>query len=56
MVKCKCEEIRELLKRTDSIDMIAEAVSRGDRVEIVPSKEGAKILRVQKSEMKARKG
>jgi len=37
----------------EQIRMIEQVTSRGDRVEVVPVKEGLKLLRVHRGEVKA---
>lgn len=44
-IKLSCEEISK----------IERTVSRGDRVEIIPVKEGVKILRVKREEIKEKR-
>lgn len=39
----------------EEISKIERAVSRGDRVEIIPVKEGVKILRVKREEIKEKR-
>lgn len=46
-----CEKIRLMLQSEENIMKIIRAISDGDRIEIVPTKEGAKLLRVHKDEL-----
>lgn len=39
----------------EEISKIERTVSRGDRVEIIPVKEGVKILRVKREEVKEKR-
>lgn len=50
MIECKCEEIKALLSDAN-IRKIAEALSAKDKVEIICTKDGIKLLRVRKSEL-----
>jgi len=45
------EEPKKLTK--DQIRMIEQVTSKGDRVEVVPVKEGLKLLRTRREEVKA---
>lgn len=49
--KSKYDEIKTALLDEKTFDKICQTVLSGDRVEIVPSKSGIKILRVRRNEL-----
>ena len=47
----RSEDIKTVLQDKETLDKICRVISSGDRVEIVPSKDGVKILRVRRNEL-----
>lgn len=49
--KSKAEDIKAILQDKETLDKICKTISAGDRIEILPSKDGIKILRVRRNEL-----
>ena len=47
----RIENIKAVLQDKETLDKICRTVSSGDRIEIIPSKDGVKILRVRRNEL-----
>lgn len=50
-VQCMREEIRRMMGSEATLNAMCRALSAGDKVEIVSTKQGVKILRVRKGEL-----
>lgn len=50
-VQCIRGEIQRILSSEEVLEAMCKALSSGDKVEIVSTKQGVKILRVRKGEL-----
>lgn len=51
MVKSKQDSIKEALHNEKTLQRMEETLLRGDRVELVPVKDGVKLLCVRRNEL-----